>query len=119
MAVTGIDPKPMSKDDPLRPYWDYLPKIASVNDGSMLMGNVGHYQANPWGLKDMHGNVAEWTCSDYVDYTLNKEQASDRKVVRGGSWTDRPKYSTAYYRKAFYPWQKVYNVGFRVIIPES
>jgi len=39
--------------------------------------------------------------------------------VRGGSWTDRPKYSTAYYRKAFYPWQKVYNVGFRVIIPES
>ena len=119
MAVTGIDPKPMSKDDPLRPYWDYLPKIASVNDGSMLMGNVGHYQANPWGLKDMHGNVAEWTCSDYVDYPLKKEQASDRKVVRGGSWTDRPKYSTAYYRKAFYPWQKVYNVGFRVIIPES
>ena len=48
MAVTGIDPKPMSKDDPLRPYWDYLPKIASVNGGSMLMGNVGHYQANPW-----------------------------------------------------------------------
>ena len=55
----------------------------------------------------------------YVDYPLKKEQASDRKVVRGGSWTDRPKYSTAYYRKAFYPWQKVYNVGFRVIIPES
>ena len=49
MAVTGIDPKPMSKDDPLRPYWDYLPKIASVNDGLMLMGDVGHYQANPWG----------------------------------------------------------------------
>jgi len=119
MAVTGIDPKPMSKDDPLRPYWDYLPKIASVNDGLMLMGDVGHYQANPWGLKDMHGNVAEWTCSDYVDYPLKKEQTSDRKVVRGGSWTDRPKYSTAYYRKAFYPWQKVYNVGFRVIIPES
>ena len=119
MAVIGVDPKPMSKNSSLRPYWDYLPKDSSVDDGEMLTAFVGKYQANPWGLKDMHGNVAEWTCSDYVPYPLKKAETSDRKVVRGGSWTDRPKYSASYTRKAFYPWQKVYNVGFRVIIEED
>lgn len=118
MAVEGMDPQPMSKDNPLRKYWDYLPKIASVDDGEMLTAFVGSYYSNPWGLKDMHGNVAEWTSSDYVDYPLNKDKSSERKVVRGGSWTDRPKFSTSYYRKAFYPWQKPYNVGFRIIIEE-
>lgn len=116
MAVQGVDPRPMSKTNPLRKYWDYIPKIASVDDQEMLTAFVGKYQANPWGLKDMHGNVAEWTCSDYVSYPLKKAGTSDKKVVRGGSWTDRPKYSASYTRKAFYPWQKVYNVGFRVII---
>ena len=118
MAVQGVDPKPMSKNNPLRKYWDYIPKISSVDDGEMLTAFVGKYEANPWGLKDMHGNVAEWTCSDYVSYPLKKEGSSDKKVVRGGSWTDRPKYCTSYTRKAFYPWQKVYNVGFRVIIED-
>lgn len=119
MAVIGVDPKPMRKNDPLRRYWDYLPKISSVDDGMMLTAAVGKYEANPWGLKDMHGNVAEWTCSDYVAYPLKKEVAADRKVVRGGSWTDRPKYCASYTRKAFYPWQKVYNVGLRVVIGDK
>ena len=118
MAVQGVDPKPMSKNNPLRKYWDYIPKVSSVDDGEMLTAFVGKYEGNPWGLKDMHGNVAEWTCSDYVSYPLKKEGSSDKKVVRGGSWTDRPKYCTSYTRKAFYPWQKVYNVGFRVIIED-
>ena len=40
------------------------------------------------------------------------------KVVRGGSYIERPKYSTAYSRKGFYPYQCVFNVGFRVIIED-
>ena len=118
MAVIGVDPKPMSKNSSLRPYWDYLPKESSVNDGAMITTEVGSYKPNVWGLKDMHGNVAEWTESDYTLYPLKSKNVSDRKVVRGGSWTDRPKYSTSYSRKAFYPWQKVYNVGFRIILTQ-
>ena len=118
MAVIGVDPQPMSKNSSLRPYWDYLPKVSTVNDGAMIPTDVGSYESNIWGLKDMHGNVAEWTTSDYTLYPLKSKRVSDRKVVRGGSWTDRPKYSTSYSRKAFYPWQKVYNVGFRIILTE-
>ena len=38
-----------------------------------------------------------------------------KKVVRGGSWRDRPKFCRSGSRLAYPPWQKVYNVGFRVI----
>lgn len=118
MAVIGVNPQPMPAGSPLRKYWDYIPKIAAVDDGEMITASVGKYEANHWGLKDMHGNVAEWTISDYTSYPIKEKNRAELKVARGGSWTDRPKYSTSHTRKAFLPWQKVYNVGFRVIIAE-
>ncbi|HNR29426.1 MAG TPA: SUMF1/EgtB/PvdO family nonheme iron enzyme, partial [Candidatus Hydrogenedentes bacterium] len=74
-----------------------------------------------WGLHDMHGNVWEWTRSLYRGYPYeegggrNARSAEGRRVVRGGSWYDRPKRATAAYRLAYAPWQRVFNVGFRVI----
>ncbi|MGL5684059.1 MAG: SUMF1/EgtB/PvdO family nonheme iron enzyme [Marinifilaceae bacterium] len=120
MAVSGVNPQPMSKNDPWFKYYDYIPKIAAVNDGEMIVCEVGQYEANPWGLFDMNGNVAEWTRGDYVSYpiTAKAKKIEDKKVARGGSWMDRPKFANSNVRKAFLPWQKVYNVGFRVIIEE-
>lgn len=120
MAVTGVNPQPMSKNDPWRKFYDYLPKAASVDDGEMIVCEVGKYKPNPWGLYDIHGNVEEWTNSDYLPYPYKDklQGTGTEKVVRGGSWIDRPKFATANTRKAFYPWQKVFNVGFRVIIEE-
>ena len=68
----------------------------------------------------MHGNVAEWTRSEYVSYPYveNPKESAEYKVVRGGSWVERPKYAAAYSRKGYYPWQRVFNVGFRVIIED-
>jgi formylglycine-generating enzyme required for sulfatase activity len=63
---------------------------------------VGKKKANPWGLFDIHGNVAEWVLDHYKkDYytTFPTDKVSlqpvnkptgDRfsHVVRGGSWND-------------------------------
>jgi formylglycine-generating enzyme required for sulfatase activity len=55
---------------------------------------VGQKRANPWGLFDMHGNVAEW-CNDVYDKDYYKSSSdknprgpADGKenVLRGGSW---------------------------------
>ncbi len=120
MAVIGVDPKPMGENNPWFKFYDYLPKEKGVNDNSLLLTHVKSYQPNLWGVYDMNGNVAEWTRSDYLQYPLNRRSKAimQEKVVRGGSWIDRPKYSTSNSRKSFLPWQTVVNVGIRLIIEE-
>lgn len=119
-AVSGVDPQPMSPESPWYKYYTFLPKAANVDDGSLVQVGGKKYEANPFGLYCMHGNVAEWTRSDYVPYPYkeNPKKVSEYKVVRGGSYIERPKYSTAYSRKGFYPYQCVFNVCFRVIIED-
>ena len=100
------------------PKW--IPAIAAVNDNSCITCDVGRYQPNAWGLNDMHGNVWEWTSSTYASYPY-KDTTSDtltpqtRKVIRGGSFYDRPIRSRSAMRLAYPTWQKTFNVGFRVI----
>ncbi len=120
MAVSGVDPQPMSKKSSWYEYYNYLPKEESVNDGAMIQVDSKNYQPNPFGLYSMHGNIAEWTRSDYIPYpfTEKSKASSEYKVVRGGSYIERPKFSTSYVRKAYYPHQRVFNVGFRVIIED-
>ena len=120
MAVRGVNPQPMKETDSWYKYYTYQPKENSVDDGNMLQVAGGTYQANAFGLYDMQGNVAEWTRSDYLPYPYDekKQGTGTEKVVRGGSWNDHPKNCTAYYRRSYLPWQKVYNVGFRVIIED-
>ena len=119
-AVIGVDPQPMSPESSWYKYYTFLPKADNVDDGSLVQVGGKKYEANPFGLYCMHGNVAEWTRSDYVPYPYkeNSKKVSEYKVVRGGSYIERPKHSTAYSRKGFYPYQCVFNVGFRVIIED-
>ncbi len=69
----------------------------------------------------MHGNVWEWTRSAERAYPYeendgrNDLSATGRRVVRGGSWYDRPKRCTSSFRLGHQPYQKVFNTGFRVI----
>lgn len=120
LAVIGVDPSPMAEDNVWYPYYTWHPKNEDVDDGNMLAVAPGYYLPNPWGLYDMHGNVAEWTRSDYLPYPYRETAGGSgtEKVVRGGSWIDHPKLSTSWARRSYLPWQKVHNVGFRVIIEE-
>ncbi|MCF7973875.1 MAG: SUMF1/EgtB/PvdO family nonheme iron enzyme [Phycisphaerae bacterium] len=121
-AVSGVNPT-FSRGLVGNPTHDYLPRIAEFDDTQFLVSGTKQYQPNAWGVYDMHGNVAEWTRSDYVSYpyqadTSNSMDVTTEKVVRGGSWLDRPYRATSSYRLGYLPWQGVFNVGFRVVIEE-
>jgi formylglycine-generating enzyme required for sulfatase activity len=81
-----------------------LPKYAWFRANSGEQPHVGGQKpANPWGVHDMHGNVAEWT-RDMYDPKVYAERAGKPAVspfndpgdklyphvVRGGSWDDDP-----------------------------
>jgi len=72
------------------------PKSESL--GWMFMAPVGRFQANPWGLYDMHGNLWQW-CSDWYaeDYYKHSPESNptgpaegDLRVIRGGTWSRGP-----------------------------
>jgi len=91
------------------------------DDEAIATADVGSYKPNGWGLYDMHGNAAEWTRTTYETYPYRDDDGrndlneSARKVVRGGSWCDRPERCRSAFRLSYPAWQRVHNVGFRVI----
>ena len=101
------------------PPW--RPADDRFNDNYRVSAPVGSYQPNAWGLYDMHGNVAEWTRSCSAPYAYsdtdgrNDTASTGRRVVRGGSWYDRPRHSRSAYRIGYWPYQRVYDVGLRVV----
>ena len=103
-------------------YDDWVPKDDRFNDGGFVSANVGSYGPNPWGLCDVHGNVWEWTRSAMRPYPYREDDgrndpaAPGKRVARGGSWYDRPKRSRSAFRLAYEPYQRVFNVGFRVVM---
>jgi len=93
------------------------------NDGAIVSADVGKYLPNAWGLHDMHGNAAEWTRSTYKPYPYRANDGRDemttdgRKVVRGGSFHDRPATCRSAYRVSYPSWRRIFNVGFRITCP--
>ena len=103
---------------------------------------VGQKEPNPWGLYDMHGNVAEWVLdqhdeqfydeSDQSTDPLNVPETLYPRVVRGGGWDDDPEMLRSAARKrSSDEWKKqdpqlpksiwyhtdALGVGFRVVRP--
>jgi formylglycine-generating enzyme required for sulfatase activity len=79
------------------------------DDKHRVTAPVGSYQPNPWGLFDMHGNAAEWTASEH----------NGEKLVLGGSFFDRPERCRSSFRLSYPSWQRVFNVGFRIVVREK
>jgi formylglycine-generating enzyme required for sulfatase activity len=104
---------------------DLVPRDNRFDDGCLVTSEIGRYRPNTWGLYDMHGNVAEWTRSAFHPYPYEAQRDDDPQktgdvmVVRGGSWRDRPSRCRSAFRLSYSAYQKVFNVGFRVIIEDN
>jgi formylglycine-generating enzyme required for sulfatase activity len=98
--------------------------VAAIRDGAVVTAEIQRYPDNAWGLRNMHGNAAEWTRTAYRPYPYREDGRDDAstegdKVVRGGSFYDRPYRCTSGFRWRYPAWQKVFNVGFRVVCEVS
>ena len=71
------------------------------NNSNDRYQKTGSKKPNKWGLRDMHGNVAEWVLDSYVPDAYGKRSGLPTKdplviipgaphIVRGGSWEDDP-----------------------------
>jgi formylglycine-generating enzyme required for sulfatase activity len=98
--------------------FNYMLRVDKVNDGSQIQTEPKKYQPNAFGLHDMIGNVAEWTSSDYRPYPYKDAPPTkgSEKVSRGGSWRDLPRWARVSRRVPYQPYQRVYNVGIRLVM---
>jgi len=85
--------------------------VTGLYRGKMIL--VGQFSANPWGLYDVHGNAFEWiadcwhanyngapsngtawlngTTKDEFDLDDTSPAECNNRVLRGGSWSGRPR----------------------------
>lgn len=101
---------------PTEAEWEYAAKagtntaysfgddVSKIDDYAVYYKNANNQYAkvgtklpNPWGLYDMHGNVAEWTLDEYKEnaYAITESKnpwvqptVIHPRVIRGGSWDD-------------------------------
>ena len=83
---------------------------------------VGSFNANTYGLYDVHGNVWEWVEDCWNDsYRGSPSDGSawergdcGRRVLRGGSWYDYPRSLRSANPIRYDPGNRSYYDGFRV-----
>lgn len=92
-----------------------------VNNGQLGPLPVGSLAANPWGVYDMHGNLAEWCKDRYGAYpaTPAKNPAGPlrgmERVIRGGHWSSFANTCRSARRGSFRQNSASDVIGFRLI----
>ena len=98
-------------------------KFVPCDDGHVFTAPVGSFAANPWGLRDVIGNVWEWTL-DCVQPSQSgaPDDSSPRsggdcrsRIDRGASWTNSPKYVRVAVRHPDLVEARTAVLGFRLV----
>ena len=120
-------------------FGDSIDSTQANYDGKMSYNNgqsgefrqkplpVGRFQANPFGLYDMHGNVAEWVQDAWHEnYQGAPSDGSAReggmsfmgatvRAVRGGTWLANPGALRSAFRGRTDSTASSFSIGFRVV----
>ena len=101
-------------------------RVGSALTANVYVGRtleVGLLEPNAFGLHDVHGNAGEWTLDCYVSHYRGASEdgrprdteSCVRRVVRGGSWKDKPWDIRSARRQANVPDERSSQIGFRVL----
>jgi len=83
------------RDESAQPHFLSI-GMPGYDDGVVITAPVGSYEANPFGLFDMTGNVGEWTADWYDGFYYHKSpernptgpSSGKYRITRGGAWSD-------------------------------
>jgi formylglycine-generating enzyme required for sulfatase activity len=115
---SSITPKQANYDGSVEPY------KAGGSKGEYRKATmpVDSFEANPWGIYQVHGNVREWTEDCWNDSNTGNPGTGSarttgecsRRVLRGGSWVSDPQILRAANRHSYTAVSRYYNLGFRL-----
>lgn len=97
--------------------------VFACKDGYVNTAPVGSFSANAFGLKDVLGNVFEWTADcwhdDYVKAPIDGSARMDGECseheLRGGSWFSSPPFVRFAYRNHFPTGYRSASIGVRLV----
>ncbi len=114
------------------PWGDTAYSLARANlDGHGLgLADVSAFPLgdSAWGIRQMLGNVWEWTSSNFEPYPgfepdsykeYSEPVFGTRKVLRGGAWATRSRMVNNTYRNYFTPERRDVFAGFRTCAPHN
>jgi len=134
LAVEGVNPQPV-RNAPIT--MDFTPREKRFNDGQRIVCEVGKYQPNAWGLLDPHGIPPIPLQNRWPGRRRRRRRAGSPRrrlgtpisrsarrrlgtpISRSARLQSAPptKRATSAFRLSYPKWQKVYNIGFRVVCP--
>jgi iron(II)-dependent oxidoreductase len=112
-AARGTDGRLWPWGDAFNPKWANTYEYGALD--TLPVEHIAE-DVSPFGLRDMGGNVQQWTASPYRP--LPDEVFPDRtlRVARGGSWNDTAFGARASFRHVYPPGYFFPFLGFRIVM---